>query len=83
MRWKTAATPCTTFNPGKDAIAVLEQHDPKVSAVITDIRLGAGADGWDVARRDREINQSVPIIYISGDSAHEHASKGVPDSVML
>lgn len=68
---------------GTDAIAVLEQHDTTVSGVITDIRLGAGPDGWDVARRAREINSSVPIIYMSGDSAHEHASKGVPDSLML
>lgn len=68
---------------GDDAIAALEQDDPKVWAVITDIRLGAPPDGWEVARRARELNSAIPILYMSGDSANDHASKGVPDSVML
>jgi DNA-binding response OmpR family regulator len=68
---------------GADALAALDRHDANVSGVITDIRLGIGPDGWDVARRARELNALVPIIYMSGDSAHEHSSKGVPDSVML
>lgn len=68
---------------GNDAIDFLEQDDPKVWGVITDIRLGAGDDGWDVARRARELNYAVPIIYMSGDSANDHGSKGVPNSLML
>ena len=66
---------------GREAVEVLE--DPRIAGVITDIRLGKGPDGWDVARRAREVNPSIPIIYMSGDSAHEHASRGVPDSKML
>lgn len=68
---------------GKEAIAVLEEKDSKVSGVITDIRLGEGPDGWDVAHRAREISATVSIIYMSGDSAHEHPVKGVPNSKML
>lgn len=64
-------------------MAVVEQNQPELSGVITDIRLGSGPDGWEVARRAREINRHIPIIYMSGDSAHEHASKGVPQSLML
>lgn len=68
---------------GLEAIGVLEEDGCAVSGVITDIRLGEGPDGWEVARRAREINASVPIIYTSGDSAHDHAVNGVPDSLML
>lgn len=68
---------------GGEAIAVLESGDVKISGVITDIRLGSGPDGWSVARRAREIDPAIPIVYISGDSAHEHRACGVPDSAMV
>jgi len=68
---------------GLEAIRVLEEAEPTVSGVITDIRLGEGPDGWAVARRAREMNTWIPIIYTSGDSAHNHAVNGVPDSLML
>ena len=68
---------------GRVAINVLEEDQPKVSAVITDVRLGNGPSGWDVARRAREINPRMPILYMSGDSAHEHSAMGVPGSLML
>jgi DNA-binding response OmpR family regulator len=52
-------------------------------AVITDIRLGAGPDGWAVARRARELVPTMPVVYMSGDSSHEWSSKGVPNSLMV
>jgi DNA-binding response OmpR family regulator len=36
-----------------------------------------------VGRRTRELVHDMPIIYISGDSAQDWSSKGVPNSVML
>ena len=68
---------------GDEAIAFLEQEEPKPCAVITDIRLGTGPDGWAVARRARELNSAVPVVYMSGDSAQEHSARGVPRSLML
>ena len=59
-------------------------HDPtRFRAVVTDIRLGSGPDGWAVAQRARELVPNMPIIYMSGDSTHDWASKGVPGSIML
>ena len=40
-------------------------------------------DGWEVARRAREIDPGFPIVYSSGMSAAEWPSKGVPHSIML
>ena len=68
---------------GEAALAVLDDRDLKVQGVISDIRLGGGVDGWAVARHAREVFPHCPIVYISGDSAHEHTVLGVPDSVML
>ncbi len=68
---------------GQLAIDALAKDDLKICAVITDVRLGRGADGWDVARHAREINPHMPILYMSGDSAHEHSARGVPGSLML
>ena len=66
-----------------DAIAALDTDYAELSGLITDIRLGGGADGWAVARHARERMPALPILYISGDNAHDHKLKGVPDSIML
>jgi len=68
---------------GTQALAELNADVTRFRAIITDIRLGAGPRGWDVAHRARELVLTMPIVYISGDSAHEWASKGVPNSVMV
>jgi DNA-binding response OmpR family regulator len=68
---------------GTKALKKIDADASKFRAVITDIRLGSGPDGWAVARHAREIAPTMPIVYMSGDSAHEWASQGVPGSVML
>lgn len=68
---------------GTAAIAAIDAQAEGLAGVITDIRLGAGPDGWDVARHAREAMPAMPIVYMSGDSAHEHSARGVPDSLML
>ena len=67
---------------GRDALAALDEGTG-VSGLVTDIRLGEGPDGWDVARHAREVFPLIPVVYMSGDSAHEHSAYGVPDSIML
>jgi len=68
---------------GTKALKKIDAGGSKIRAVITDIKLGAGPDGWAVARHAREISPNMPIVYMSGDSAHEWASQGVPGSIML
>jgi DNA-binding response OmpR family regulator len=68
---------------GADALAALETHQADLSGLITDIRLGGDVNGWVIARAARELVPHLPVVYISGDSAHEHTAHGVPDSVML
>jgi DNA-binding response OmpR family regulator len=68
---------------GTQALAELNTDATRFRAVITDIQLGNGPNGWDVGRRARELVSHMPVIYVSGDSGHEWSSKGVPDSVMI
>lgn len=51
--------------------------------LITDINLGDGADGWEVAKHARELNSGLPVIYVSAVSEEEWTSKGVPNSLMI
>lgn len=73
-----------TARSAEEAIALLEQDDAVVRAVVTDVNLAPDKlTGWDVARRARELTADVPIIYMSGASGHEWTSNGVPNSVLI
>ena len=65
------------------ALHELEAASTRLSALVTDIRLEGETDGWDLARRARELHPSLPVVYMSGDSAVDHSSKGVPNSIMV
>jgi DNA-binding response OmpR family regulator len=69
---------------GENAIDLLEVWKVNYRAVVTDINLGRDKrDGWDVARRAREIDAEFPVVYMTGASSDDWASKGVPNSVLL
>jgi CheY-like chemotaxis protein len=68
---------------GAEAIAHLEARHKRFSALVTDINLAAGADGWEVARRARELFPDIPVVYVSGASAEHWPARGVPGSLML
>jgi DNA-binding response OmpR family regulator len=69
---------------GENAVKMLEASDAKYRALVTDVNLGRDRmDGWEVAKRARETDPAFPIIYMSGDSADDWGSKGVPNSIML
>ncbi len=68
---------------GTRALAELNADATRFCAIITDIKLGRGPDGWDLGHRARELVPDMPVIYMTGDSTHEWSSKGVPNSVVL
>ena len=72
-----------TAGDGHEALALLEADATRFRGVISDIRLGSSPDGWEVGRRARELAPAIPVVYMSGDSASEWASKGVPNSIMV
>jgi DNA-binding NtrC family response regulator len=70
-------------NSGDEAIAVLEADGAKFHALVSDIKLGSGPTGWDVAKRARELNEHLPVVYMTGGNGHEWASQGVPNSILI
>jgi DNA-binding NtrC family response regulator len=64
-------------------MAMLDAADAAFAALITDVNLPGKFTGWEVAVHSREINGTLPVIYITGGSAHDWASKGVPNSILL
>ena len=66
-----------------EAFALLETDGPTFIGVVTDINLGSKRDGWDVARRAREQNAAIGVVYCSGANPHDWSIKGVPQSVVL
>ena len=68
---------------GDHAHRLAREHIDRLAGLITDIRLGAGPDGWDLARQCRASSPTLPVIYTSGDSAHVWTAEGVPMSVMI
>ena len=67
----------------EEAIALLKDGKSQFRAVVTDINLKDKLDGWEVARDVREIDPSMPVVYMTGSHSDDWASKGVPNSIML
>jgi DNA-binding NtrC family response regulator len=65
------------------AVQQLQTRAKEFKALVTDIRLPGKIDGWGIAHRARELNPSIPVIYMSADSGIEWASKGVPNSQFI
>jgi two-component system cell cycle response regulator CpdR len=69
---------------GAHALPEINTDAAWVCAVITDIKLDQfGSDGWEIARRARELAMEMPVIYATGGNAQAWASKGVPNSVLI
>lgn len=67
---------------GGDAAVALREHVAQYQALVTDVRLPQ-VDGWELARLARELNSSIPVVYVSGEGAADWPAYGVPNSLML
>jgi CheY-like chemotaxis protein len=67
----------------QEAVSKLEEYAAEVAGVITDISMGNGLTGWDVARRARQLKSDMPIVYITGANADQWSVQGVPKSLLV
>lgn len=65
------------------AMARIATEANRFDALITDVNLGEGQSGWEVARSAREVKPNLPIVYVTGDSAHEWRTHGVSGSLLF
>jgi CheY-like chemotaxis protein len=68
---------------GEEAVTLLTGNKGKYRALVTDIQLRGVMEGWEVAKKAREIDPEFPIVYITGGNAAEWPSHGVPNSILL
>ncbi|MEA2864642.1 MAG: hypothetical protein QOC84_2598 [Bradyrhizobium sp.] len=68
---------------GEEAVTLLQGGQTHYRALVIDIGLRGRMDGWEVAKHAREIDGTLPVIYITAAHADRWASQGVPDSVLL
>ena len=68
---------------GEEAITILEGNKSKHRALITDVNLQGRLTGWDVAKRARELDPDLPVIYMTGAGVDQWPSHGVPNSLLL
>jgi DNA-binding response OmpR family regulator len=68
---------------GEEAVTLLMGLKGKYRALVTDVQLRGVMDGWEVAKRAREIDPEFPIVYMTGGHAAEWPSHGVPNSILL
>lgn len=66
-----------------EAFRILEEATEPFLGLVTDVNLGDGPAGWVIARRARELADSIAVIYVSGASNDQWASRGVPQSIMI
>jgi two-component system OmpR family response regulator len=72
-----------TASNATQALSAFDADPTRFKAVLTDIKLGDGPNGWDIGRHVREAVPTMPIVYISGDSAPDWHAQGVPESIMI
>jgi CheY-like chemotaxis protein len=68
---------------GEEAVTLLQDKHHEYRALVTDINLQGELNGWDVAKRARELSPELPIVYMTGAAADQWPSHGVPGSVLL
>ncbi|HEX8469750.1 MAG TPA: response regulator [Brevundimonas sp.] len=66
-----------------EAAQQIAELDTRLSAIVTDIRLGPGPNGWALAVDARTKLPLLPIVYMTGDSAADWTAFGVPRSILV
>ena len=78
-------------NAGHDVIWASDAHEAvecfhtvgRPTALLTDVNLGPGPSGFDVARLVRARWADLPVIYVTAQSAAEVRRHGVPLSTLV
>jgi DNA-binding response OmpR family regulator len=74
---------------GEEAVTLLrsrtfiKERPATYRALVTDINLKGGMNGWEVAKQAREIDPKFPVVYVTGAAAEQWGSHGVPNSILL
>jgi DNA-binding response OmpR family regulator len=73
----------TAVGSAAQAIRLLEAGVLRPQGLITDLGLGQGPSGWDVARRACELQPNLAVVYITGGRGRDNQPCGAPEGVLL
>lgn len=73
----------TAAHCANKAMNLLCDSTTRYDALITDIRLGDGDDGWSLVHRARELVPEIAVVYVTGEGAPDWPRLGVSESVAL
>ncbi len=69
----------TAAYTAETAIEVIDRGE-YLKVLLTDIDLGAGLNGFDVAHHARDRYPNLPVVFISGTMGSRHPTEGVAGS---
>jgi DNA-binding response OmpR family regulator len=67
---------------GEEALQLLSDT-PDIQGMMVDVRLGGKLNGWEVARKGREEQPDLAIVYTTTAESEGFWDRGVPRSVLL
>jgi CheY-like chemotaxis protein len=65
------------------AMDLLRRGEVKCNALATDIHLREEMNGWQLAVVARQMEPTLPVVYMTAASGGEWAAQGVPNSILL
>jgi DNA-binding response OmpR family regulator len=68
---------------GEEAITLLQDEKSQYRALVTDVNLIGGINGWQVGHSAREMNPEIHVIYMTGAAADQWSANGVPNSILV
>ncbi len=72
-----------SVHSGEVALSTFRDGREGCRALLTDVNLGSGISGWELARQIREITPGFPVIYMTSASAPDWKSQSVDGSVLI
>ena len=72
-----------SVHTGEAALSTFRDGREGCRALLTDVNLGDGISGWELARQIREIAPGFPVVYMTSASAPDWKSQGVDGSLLI
>jgi len=72
-----------SVHSGEAALSTFRDGHEGCRALLTDVNLGDGISGWELARQVREITPGFPVVYMTSASAPDWNSQRVDGSILI
>ena len=72
-----------SVHSGGAALSIFRDGRARCRVLLTDVNLGDGISGWELARQIREITPEFPVVYMTGASARDWKSQSVVGGMLI